>query len=130
MPADAELSALPTSGRLKQEITFAEVASRAGLDPANVESAEITSTTKRRRRVGEFEWDQFRKACALNAPTDLAVTFADYISAKNRDARRYEQLTSETIQWIEELERVAHAPASLISTRFSERAIIDRRNWT
>jgi adenylosuccinate synthase len=119
-----------TSGRLKQEITFAEVARRANLDPQNVESAEITSTTKRRRRVGEFEWDQFRKACALNAPTDLAVTFADYISADNRNARRYEQLTADTIQWIEELERVAHAPASLISTRFSERAIIDRRNWT
>jgi len=119
-----------TSGRLKQELTFAEVARRAKLDPENVESAEITSTTKRKRRVGEFEWDQFRKACALNAPTDLAVTFADYISASNRDARRYEQLTPETIQWIEELERVAHAPASLISTRFSERAIIDRRNWS
>jgi adenylosuccinate synthase len=94
-----------------------------------VESAEITSTTKRKRRVGEFEWDQFRRACALNAPTDLAVTFVDYLSADNRHARRYEQLTAETIQWIEELERVAHAPASLISTRFSERAIIDRRNW-
>jgi adenylosuccinate synthase len=118
-----------TSGRLKQEITFAEIASRARLDPTEVETAEITSTTKRNRRVGEFEWDQFRRACSLNCPTDLAITFADYLSGANRNARRYEQLTAETIQWIEEVERVAHAPASLISTRFSERAIIDRRNW-
>lgn len=119
----------PTSGQLKQEITFAEIARRAGLDAKNVESAELTSTTKRKRRVGEFEWDQFRKACALNAPTDLALTFVDYICAENRNARRYEQLTADTIQWIEEVERVARAPASLISTRYSERAIIDRRNW-
>jgi adenylosuccinate synthase len=119
----------PTSGEIKQEISFAEIARRAGLDASQVESAELTSTTRRKRRVGEFEWDQFRKACALNAPTDLAITFADYISAENRNARRYEQLTAQTIQWIEEVERVAHAPASLISTRYSERAIIDRRNW-
>jgi adenylosuccinate synthase len=118
-----------TSGELKHEISFAEVARRAGLDANKVESAEVTSTTKRKRRVGEFEWDQFRKACALNLPTDLAITFTDYLAAENRDARRYEQLTAKTIQWIEELERVARAPASLISTRYSERAIIDRRNW-
>jgi adenylosuccinate synthase len=118
-----------TSGRLKREISFAEVATRAGLDAANIESAELTSTTKRKRRVGEFEWDQFKKACGLNAPTDLALTFVDYLSAKNRNARRYEQLTPDTIKWIEEVERLARAPASLISTRYSERAIIDRRNW-
>ena len=127
--ADPKENPDATSGRLKRETTFADIASKAGLDAAQVESAEITSTTSRKRRVGEFEWDQFRKACALNCPTDLAITFADYISGENRAARRYEQLTSETIQWIEEVERVAHAPASLISTRFSERAIIDRRNW-
>jgi len=127
--ADPDKQPGKTSGELKQEISFAEIARRAELDPVHVEKAELTSTTKRKRRVGEFEWDQIRKSCALNGPTDLAVSFADYISAQNRDARRYEQLTPETIKWIEELERVAHAPVSLISTRFSERAIIDRRNW-
>ena len=119
----------PTSGNLKHEISFAEIAKRAGLDAGQIETAEITSTTRRKRRVGEFEWDQFRRACALNAPTDLAVTFSDYISGTNREARRFEQLTAETIRWMEELERVAHAPASLISTRFDARAVIDRRNW-
>lgn len=128
--ADPKNNPSGTSGRLKQQLDFATIARRAGLDAGQVEGAEITSTTKRKRRVGEFEWDQFRKACALNCPTDIALTFVDYLSAANRSARRYEQLTSETIQWIEEVERVAHAPASLISTRFSERAIIDRRNRT
>jgi adenylosuccinate synthase len=127
-----------TSGPLKHEVTFEEVAKDAGLDPAEVKKLEITSTTKRPRRVGWFEWDQFRKACVLNAPTDIVLTFADYIDGKNRDARRFEQLSQNTIKFIEELERVSQAPVSLINTRFARdknrtvdlRSVIDRRNWT
>ena len=70
-----------------------------------------------------------RKAASLNGPTDIALTFTDYISIKNRNARRYEQLTQETIRLIEEIERVAGAPVSLIATRFHYRSIIDRRAW-
>ncbi len=119
-----------TSGPLKSEISFDEVARRAGLDAAEVASREITSTTKRKRRVGEFDWEQFRHACALNAPTDIVLTFADYIRIDNRRARRFEQLTADTIKFIEELEMVAHAPVSLINTRFDPRSVIDRRDWS
>jgi adenylosuccinate synthase len=59
-----------TSGPLKHEVTFSEVATHAGLDGEETTALEITSTTKRPRRVGWFEWDQFRTACVLNAPTD------------------------------------------------------------
>jgi adenylosuccinate synthase len=93
-------------------------------------AAEKTSTTKRDRRVGEFDWDLFRRAVELNGPTDIALTFADYVSVKNRDARRFEQLSDETLRMVEEIEVVARAPVSLISTRFEEfRSIIDRRRW-
>jgi hypothetical protein len=115
----------------------ADVAKEAGLDPVEVTKQEITSTTRRPRRVGWFEWDQFRKACVLNAPTDIVLTFADYIDGENQHARRFEQLTENTIKFIEELERVSQAPVSLINTRFMRdedrtvdlRSIIDRRNW-
>jgi adenylosuccinate synthase len=126
-----------SSGPLKHEITFQEVARRARLDPQEVEKLEITSTTKRNRRVGSFEWEQFRLACSLNAPTDIVLTFADYIDSQNQNARRFEQLSQDTIKFIEELERVAQAPVSLINTRFPResseridlRTVIDRRNW-
>ena len=125
------------SGSLKHEISFRDVAEAAQLDPEDLERNEKTSTTRRPRRVGWFEWSQFRQACALNAPTDIVLTFADYIDAKNSDARRFEQLTQDTIKFIEELERVAQAPVSLINTRFPRdeelkldlRTVIDRRNW-
>ncbi|MBR1204936.1 MULTISPECIES: adenylosuccinate synthetase [unclassified Bradyrhizobium] len=126
-----------TSGPLKHEVTFAEVATHAGLDPDEITKLEITSTTKRPRRVGWFEWDQFRNACVLNAPTDIVLTFADYLNVVNKDARRFEQLHIDTIKFIEELERVSQAPVSLINTRFPReegqkidlRSVIDRRTW-
>ncbi|PTB19110.1 adenylosuccinate synthetase [Trinickia symbiotica] len=127
-----------TSGPLKHDTTFDEIARQAKLDAAALHRAEKTSTTKRKRRVGWFEWEQFRKACALNAPTDIVLTFADYLHASNRNARRFEQLTPDTIKFVEELERVSQAPVSLINTRFPReedgtddlRSLIDRRNWT
>lgn len=67
-----------TSGPLKHETDFDAVAKRAGLSGSELKKNEITSTTKRDRRVGWFEWDQYRDACAINAPTDLVLTFADY----------------------------------------------------
>lgn len=118
-----------TSGFLAQPTDWDTIASRAGLDAEAVKEAEHGSVTGTQRRVGEFEWALFRKACTLNAPTDIAFTFADYLKASNQDARRFEQLDDGTIRFIEELERVASAPVSLISTRFHERSIIDRRMW-
>jgi len=118
-----------TSGPLKNEIGGKLIAERAALDAEKLLSSEVTSRTKRPRRFGEFDWTLFRRSCALNAPTDIAFTFADYISIKNRDAYRFEQLTPETIRFVEELERVAQAPVSLINTKFDQRSVIDRRNW-
>jgi adenylosuccinate synthase len=118
-----------TSGPMKKEITFDDIARRSGLNADELKKAEKTSTTGKKRRVAEFDWELFRRSCALNAPTDIVLTFSDYIDAKNQSAQRFDQLTQYTIQFIEELERVSNAPVSLISTRFGIRAVIDRRDW-
>ncbi len=127
-----------TSGGLKYETTFDEIASSAGLDANEVKKAEKTSTTKRDRRVGHFDWELFRKSCRLNAPTDIALTFADYINRENQGARRFEQLSEATREFIEELELVSQARVTLINTRFPKpteyrsadlRSTIDRRSW-
>jgi hypothetical protein len=44
----------------------------------------------------------------------VALSFADYFTVENRKARRFAQLSSETIHFIAELERVTSAPVSLI----------------
>lgn len=118
-----------TSGRMSHEITWETVAERSGHDAEDLKVRELTSTTKRQRRVSEFDWTLLRRAATLNAPTDLALTFVDYISKKNETAHRFEQLTPATIRFIEEVEKVAAAPVSLISTGFNSRSIVDRRMW-
>jgi len=118
-----------SSGPMGIELKWSTVAERSGVSLEELKGTEKTSTTKRKRRVAEFNWSLLRKAVSLNGPTDVALTFADYIRIENRNARRFEQLTPETVQFIEEIECVASAPVSLIATRFDHRSIIDRRAW-
>lgn len=117
------------SGPIGQELTWGEIAHRSGIDLEELARSEKTSTTNRSRRVAEFDWALLRRAASLNGPTDIALTFADYLDVNNRDARRFEQLTPGTMRFIEEIERVSMAPVSLIATRFHSRSIIDRRTW-
>ena len=119
------------SGPMGSKLSFAELARRSGHSVTSLQKAERTSTTGRPRRLSEFNWLLLRHSASLNGPTDIALSFADYICKGNEQARRFEQLTSETINFVEEVERVACAPVSLIVTRFkhSSRSIIDRRHW-
>ena len=117
-----------TSGPMTSELTWDEIERRSGL--TGLAEHELTSKTKKLRRVGEPEWDLLRRAALLNAPTDIALTFADYLDSKNAEAWRFEQLTDDTIRFIDEVERVTGARVSLISTGFMRyRGIIDRRAW-
>jgi adenylosuccinate synthase len=111
------------------EIDWNTIANRSGKNVELLKSHEITTTTKKDRRVAEFSWSMFRRACELNSPSDIALSFTDYISIQNESARRYDQLTKDTRQLIEEIERCSGVKVSLIGTCFDYRAIIDRRNW-
>ena len=118
-----------TSGPMTQEITLREISERSGKKLADLEQTEITSTTGRKRRIAEFDWNFIKNAAFLNGATDIALTFTDYISVDNESAQRFEQLTFKTIEMIEEIEQVTKARVSLIATGFSARSIIDRRRW-
>ena len=118
-----------TSGPMSQEISLELISERSGIPLEELERTERTSTTDRERRIGEFDWHLLRKASLLNRPTDIALTFSDYLTIKNRDAKRFEQLHPDTINFIQEIERVSGARVSLIATGFNPRSIIDRRSW-
>ncbi len=118
-----------TSGPMVGELSWEEIARRSGLSLDDLQALERTSTTNRQRRVSEFDWVLLRKAASLNAPTDVVLTFVDYLAASNRSARRFEQLTPEAHRLIEGIERVAQAPVSILSTGFGFRNILDRRAW-
>jgi adenylosuccinate synthase len=118
-----------TSGPMALPIDAKTVADRSGLPLEEIEKTEVGTISGTRRRIAEFDWEQLRRSAVLNGATDIALTFADYITAENRNARRYDQLSIETKEFINEVERVANAPVSLIATRFHRFSVIDRRTW-
>ena len=117
------------SGPMSKDIGFAEISERSTIELETLERNERTSTTDRMRRVGEFDWTLLRKASLLNSPTDIALTFTDYLSPQNAKAKRFEQLHPDTINLIREVEQISGARVSLIATGFNSRSIIDMRNW-
>lgn len=106
-----------------------QIARRSSIPHDELVQHEKGSVSKKQRRVSEFDWQMLRRASELNGATDVALTFTDYIDVRNRSARRYEQLTSATIHFVEEVERVSGVPVSLLGTRFDVRSVIDRRRW-
>ncbi len=117
------------SGDFSKEIDWETVATRSGIPLEELHGHEVGSVSKTQRRVGEFDWEMLRRACHLNSPTDVALTFVDYLDKVNRGAIRFDQLTQETIKFIEDVEIVAGVPCSLIGNRFDYKCVIDRRRW-
>ena len=117
------------SGPMAHEVDMAEIHRRSGIPLEELEKTERTTTTDRPRRIAEFDWLQFRDAVQLNGPTDIALTFVDYFDVENRKAFRFEQLSEDTISFVEEVERISGRPVSLLSTDFNWRNVIDRRAW-
>jgi adenylosuccinate synthase len=111
------------------DLTYEQLSERSGIAIDELLKTETTTTTGRQRRLAEFDWEQLRRSTLLNGPTDIALTFADYLNVQNRNAYRFDQLTPETVRFVEEVERVSGVPVSLISTNFNERNVIDRRAW-
>ncbi|MEH2564295.1 adenylosuccinate synthetase [Bradyrhizobium sp. AZCC 2289] len=118
-----------TSGPMALPIDTKVVADRSGLPLDDIEKTEVGTISGTKRRMAEFDWEQLRRSAVLNGATDIALTFADYITAENRNARRFDQLSVETKEFIAEVERVANAPVSMIATRFHRFSVIDRRTW-
>ena len=117
------------SGDLSREISWKVVAERSGISEAELRGHEVGSRSGNERRVGEFDWAMLRKSCHLNSPTDIALTFVDYLDVANRKVFRFEELSRETINFVEEVELVSGVPCSLIANRFDYKCVIDRRRW-
>ena len=68
------------SGPMDYEVTMEEIHRRSGIPLDELmKRTETTTTTKRERRIAEFDWVQFKDSVQLNGPTDIALTFVDYL---------------------------------------------------
>lgn len=75
------------SGPMENEISWEELSRRTGMN-----LCEYTTVTKKVRRVAEFDDKLFRNSCILNAPTELALTFADYVDPFIKDCNDPERV--------------------------------------
>ena len=112
------------SGTLDNEINWGEVQTLSGY-PYLVE--EYTTTTKRLRRVGRFDWGIVEEAVAANSPTEIALHGADYIDFENKGVVCYEDLTSSARAFVGEIEARTAVSVSFVGTGPTNEEIIDRR---
>ena len=77
------------SGPMKGEITWEELSARLGKNMV----PEKTTVTKKVRRIAEWDDELFQQACLLNAPTEIALTFADYLDPNLAGATEMGALT-------------------------------------
>lgn len=118
-----------TSGPMAKEVDWETVSETSGVDADVLREKELTSTTKRLRRVSHMDWTMVRRAALLNGPTDVALTFLDYLSPENAGVTRFEYLQPGTQAFIRNVEKVTNAPVSFVSTGFNYNSIIDMRKW-
>lgn len=78
------------SGPMENEITWEELSQRLGIDIA----PEKTTVTHKIRRIAEWDDDLFHTSCVLNAPTEIALTFADYIDPHIADSTNKDKILS------------------------------------
>ncbi|KQO49402.1 adenylosuccinate synthase [Methylobacterium sp. Leaf86] len=109
-----------TSGPMMKEIDAQTIAARSGVPVDAIQKTEVGTVSGKSRRIGEFDWDQLRRAAILNGATDIALTFVDYLDSRNAEAKSYDQLTSDTKEFIERVARVANARVTYISVGFGE----------
>jgi adenylosuccinate synthase len=65
-----------------KELSWDEVSARSGLSGDDLRLVERTTVTKRIRRVFEISFEQVRRMSQICRPSEIALTFADYLDSE------------------------------------------------
>lgn len=97
------------------ETSWAAVAEACGAPP-EVTKGELTTVTKRLRRV--FTWSdiQFARAVAVNGATKICLNFANYIDWNCFGVNDWNKLGPRVHGWIDRLERKHNVEVALVGT--------------
>lgn len=98
-------------GEDSKEITWEELTKMAGSGKPII---EMTSVTRMTRRVATFSRKDFLKACQVNRPTEIAVTFADYLDWAVHEKENFS--SASVTDFIGYLENISGTPVTLIKT--------------
>jgi len=99
----------------QKEISWKEVAEQAGAPPTLADK-ELTTVTKRLRRVFTFSDEQLRDAVTINGATQIALNFANYIDWSCYGTNDFDGLPTKVKQFIKRVEDVAQIPVTIVGT--------------
>jgi adenylosuccinate synthase len=109
-----------------EEITWDIVKERCGA-PADIQFGEMTTVTKKMRRVFEPNWERLVYVTKLNRPTEIALNFAQYIDYNMLGKKNVEDITPKLWDFIEKVEQLTNVPVTMIGTGPKDGDIIDRK---
>lgn len=109
-----------------QELTWDEIKKRCGA-PGGVDFGEMTTVTKKMRRVFEMNWDRLEYATLLNRPTCIALNFVQYLDYNALGCKKLRDLPSKVRSFIDRVEDVTNVKVGLIGTGAKNDDIIDVR---
>lgn len=110
-------------GEGSEELTWEEMRRRTANDQLAPERTSVTGLT---RRIATFSEQQYIDACRINRPTEIALTFADYLDKTVYRAPDIHR-SAPVAAFIERLEALYPAPVTLVNT--GPNATIDL-DWT
>lgn len=109
-----------------EEITWDIVKERCGA-PADVKFGEMTTVTKKMRRVFEPNWERLKYVTKLNRPTEIALNFAQYIDYNMLGKTSVDDITPKVWEFIHKVEEMTGVPVTMIGTGAKDGEIIDRK---
>ena len=110
------------SGPLPKETDWETIRSESRY-PYSIE--EHTSVTKRLRRVGRFDLDLAKQAAEVNRPTAVALMGLDYLDYENKSATTFSELTGNSRDFVNEIQRVIGARVAFLGTGPKNQEILD-----
>jgi adenylosuccinate synthase len=84
------------SGPMKDVLTWEQMSDKIGR-----EVCEQTTVTKKTRRIAEWDERLFLRACKINGPTQIAVTFTDYLDPSQEGKPELTERTRAFIHYLE-----------------------------
>lgn len=111
------------SGPLPNEIDWKTVQSESGYP---YEIKELTTVTKKLRRVAKFDLEVVKRACLANWPTSIALMGIDYLDFKNINLKKYDQLSGIAKGFVNWLKHELNVEISIIGTGPNDEDLIDR----
>lgn len=102
------------SGPLADEMTWEAFCKHIGEDVPQ----EYTTVTKLPRRIGKWDHNLMANACRVTAPTEIVLTFADYLAPQDKNATAEEELSETNKRFIDYLES-CFGPVTYVGTGYS-----------